>query len=170
MLKPAILYKEEIERKFAEIMYTEDAYYYMGYSHANILPEIKPGEGYYQYAVLDGNEVVGFLSYYINNYNDSAERFGMISFKKGNLTLTFDAYWLIKDVIKKYRRVEWHCVGGNPVAKVYDKLCEKYNGYKSVHHKCTKDLNGNYRDSYTYEILNHGLGDLDKIAKKWSYS
>ena len=168
MLKPAILYKDIIEKKFAELMYTKSAFYYMGYPHANVLPQIKVDECYYLYAIIDESKrgedaVVGYLTYFINLYTDSVERFGLISFDKGNYTVTFDTFALLRELVKKHRRVEWHCVGGNPAAKTYDKFCERYHGYKSVHHKCTKDADGNYLDSYTYEILDHGEEHSDTI-------
>lgn len=153
MLKPAILYKTQIEQKFAELMYTEDAFLYNGYSHSCVLPEIKPEEGYYQWAILDGETVVGYLTYFINGYSDSVERFGLISFDKGNLTVTLDTFTELKRLVKEHRRVEWGCVGGNPAESAYDKFCAKYNGYKSIRHKCIRDNLGNFRDSYTYEIL-----------------
>ena len=161
MLKPAILYKDIIEKKFAELMYTKESFYYHGYQHCNVVPVIKPEDCYYMYAIIDDTKegedaVVGYLTYYINLYTDSVDRFGLISFDKGNCTVTLDTFGLLQELVKKHRRVEWNCVGGNPVARVYDKFCKKYNGYKSVHHKCTKDNEGNYLDSYTYEILDHG--------------
>lgn len=153
MLKPAILYKEELEKKFAELLYTEDYFYYNGYAHCNDLPTIKPEDSYYQYAIIDKDKVVGYLTYYVNMWSDSAERFGMISFNKGNLTVTMDVYAIIKELIKKHRRIEWRCIEGNPVNRIYKKIVEKYNGYISTAHKCCVDNDGNYRDSYTYEIL-----------------
>ena len=101
MLKPAILYKTQIEQKFAELMYTEDAFLYNGYSHSCVLPEIKPEEGYYQWAILDGETVVGYLTYFINGYSDSVERFGLISFDKGNLTVTLDTFTELKRLVKE---------------------------------------------------------------------
>jgi hypothetical protein len=40
MLKPAILYKNELERLFAEHVYDDDMFYYIGYC-GNWIPEIK---------------------------------------------------------------------------------------------------------------------------------
>ena len=40
MLKPAILYKDQLERKFQENLYTEDYYYYAGYEGCSSVPDI----------------------------------------------------------------------------------------------------------------------------------
>ena len=41
MLKPAILFKDELERKFEEQMYTQDFFYYTGFDGSTFIPEIK---------------------------------------------------------------------------------------------------------------------------------
>lgn len=161
MLKPAILFKDEIQRKFAEIMYSEDAFYYNGYAHCNLPIKIEPDECLYQWAICDNDEVVGYMSYRINMYTDSVDRFGLISFDKGNPVVVSDALYQIQQLIKKHRRIEWHCVGGNPAARVYDSICERYNGYKATLHECTRDNDGNFRDSYIYEIFRKGVTDND---------
>lgn len=161
MLKPAILFKDEIQKKFAEIMYLDDAFYYNGYAHCNLPIKIEPDECLYQLAICDNDEVVGYVSYRINMYTDSVDRFGLISFDKGNSTVVKDVLYLIQQLVKKYRRIEWHCVGGNPAARVYDSICERYNGYKATLHKCVRDNDGNFRDSYIYEIFRKGASDND---------
>jgi hypothetical protein len=162
MLKPAILYKEELEKKFAELLYTQDYFYYNGYAHCNDLPTIKTEDCYYQYAILDGDKLVGYLTYYVNMWSDSVERFGLISFEKGNLTVSADVFSKIKEMVRRYRRVEWRCIEGNPVNKVYRKLIERYNGYISTAHKCCVDNDGNYLDNYIYEILKERIDSNDK--------
>lgn len=159
MLKPAILFKDEIQKKFAEIMYSEDAFYYNGYAHCNLPIKIEPDECLYQWAICDDDKVVGYMSYRINMYTDSVDRFGLISFDKGNPVVVSDALYRIQQLVKKYRRIEWHCVSGNPAAKVYDKLCKRYNGYKATMHECTRDNDGNFRDSYIYEIFRKGVSN-----------
>ena len=50
MLKPALLYTQEITRKFAEHLYTTDYFYYCGYPCGNSLPKIEEKDDLYQYA------------------------------------------------------------------------------------------------------------------------
>lgn len=155
MLKPAILFKEEIESKFAEIMYTRDAFFYNGYCHACEPLQVDSDECAYRYAVVDKDDnVIGFFSYSYNWYTDSIERFGLISFDKNNVTVVADVLQEMRRLVKTYRRIEWQCVGSNPVNKVYERFCKKYNGHITVHHKCVREINGEFVDSITYEIVN----------------
>ena len=47
MLKPALLYADEITRKFAEHLYTTDYYYYCGYCCGSTLPKIEEKDDLY---------------------------------------------------------------------------------------------------------------------------
>ena len=53
MLVPAILYKEQIEKEFWKLYYTEDMFYYTG-CLAQWYPNIKdiPGDGDFDYAIV----------------------------------------------------------------------------------------------------------------------
>lgn len=42
MLVPAVLYKNEILKKFQEKLYTKEMFYYMGYVHCHELPDLTP--------------------------------------------------------------------------------------------------------------------------------
>ena len=154
MLKPAILYKDIIERKAYEIMYTDDYFYYIGYAHSCVPIEVKPQEGVYQWAICDEDNIIGFISYCLNAYTNSVDRFGLISFDKGNSVLASDVIQLLEKLISEHRRIEWRCIEGNPVSKAYDHFCKRHNGYKAILHKCVIDDFGKYRDTYIYEIIN----------------
>ena len=156
MLKPALMYKEKIEKCFAEIMYSEDFFYYVGWAHCHYLPEIKPEDNRYQWAVMDQEKVIGYISYRVNPDVDSVSQFGVISFDKGNPIVGRDLYRIIKNLVKCYRRIEWHMIGGNPIEHNYDRICAKFNGNKVVLHDVCKDNNGIFRDNVIYEILSKG--------------
>lgn len=154
MLRPAILYKNEIEKHFAEVMYSDDYFYYMGYAHGHVFPEVEPRDNIYQWAIVNKtDEVIGWLAYRIDQETDSVYNFGLYSFDKGNALVGKDVFEKIEELIANYRRVEWRVIEGNPVIRSYDKLCEKHNGYKTSLHKVTKDPYGIYKDEYIYEIL-----------------
>ena len=166
MLKPAILYKDELEKKFAENLYTDDYFYYAGCGHVHYIPEIKAEDNNYQWAVVDKNEkLIGYIAYRIFPELDSAENFGIISFDKGNLTFSRDLYHLFDDLVKHYRRIEWRMVGGNHVESAYDHVIERYNGNKVVLHNALKDNYGQYRDSIIYEIVKDKIKICGKRIK-----
>ena len=157
MLKPALLYKEELLQKFTEQLYTPEYCLYIGCPCGTILPEITERENHYQYAILDKDKVVGYLAYYIDNTTDTVCSFGLYSFDKGNYKLGKDVYNKMVELVKTHRRVEWRIIGNNPTKHNYDNFCKKFNGYIHHLHETTKDIKGNYVDEYTYEIINGGI-------------
>lgn len=158
MLKPALLYKEEVEKKFAEIMYDDDYFLYTGYAHSHELPNLEPADGVYQWAIINSkNEVIGYLSYRIQPETDTAYNFGLYSFNRGNPIIGRDVFKKMEELVQNHRRVEWRVIGGNPVIKHYDRFCKKYKGNKVKLHSVTKDQSGKYRDEYWYEVLKEGI-------------
>ena len=67
MLKPAILYKDEIVKKVCENMYSIDMMFYSGWIGFDT-PEISLNSDgtNYQYAILVKGEVVGYFTYIID--------------------------------------------------------------------------------------------------------
>lgn len=153
MLKPAILYKQELEKLFAEKIYTEDFFYYVGYPQYFEIPEIKVRENDYQWAILDDDKVIGYFAYRIELYTDNVYSFGLISFDKGNIKLARDVYNKLKELINKHHRVEWRAIQGNPAIRGYTRFCKKYNGCILTHRDSVKDIDGNYRNEYVFEVV-----------------
>lgn len=169
MLKPAILYKDIIEKRFAEQLYSDDYFWYTGYGTCTELPVIKSdGDGYYQWAIVrpkpkDMTEkeyyekrdeyVIGYFAYRIHTETDTVCNFGLYSFDRGNIIIGFDVFNKMEELISEHRRMEWRMVGGNPIKKSYDKFCKRHNGHIAKLHQATKDIHGEYHDEYIYEIL-----------------
>ena len=156
MLRPAILYKEEIQSKFAEQFYSCDMMKYSGYLGSSI-PNIDNDTdgGCYQYAIVDNGKLIGYFTYSIDWYSSCTHCFGLFSFDRNNKTIGLDVYRELKKIIKDYHihRMEWRMVGGNPVEKHYDRFCERYHGKKFVLTDAIKDRHGNYHDDVIYEII-----------------
>lgn len=157
MLVPAILYKEEIEKKIAEYIYSDDMLYYTGFlGHNTEIIKTGTDEGNcYQYAIIDEDKLIGYFTYYIDWHTSCVSSFGLFSFDRGNLTIGFDINRELKKIINTYKihRMEWRMIGGNPVEKHYDKFCEKYGGKKIILTDAVKDRQGNYRNNVIYEII-----------------
>ena len=154
MLKPAIIYRDEIQRKMQEYFYTEDMMLECGDILGNWTPRIEETEdGTEQWAVLDGDNVIGFLTYHINWYSGNVSRFGMMSFERNNIVFGADIGKKVIELIKRFRRVEWRMVGGNPVERHYDKFCQRFGGTKHILKNAIRDREGNYRDDVIYEII-----------------
>ena len=153
MLKPAILYKDALEKLFAEDIYTERYFYYSGYGHCFELPNIRAQDNYYQWAIIDSDVLVGYLAYHIDPVTDTVSRFGLYSFSEGNQVVIRDTYLLLEDLVKTYHRLEWRIIEGNHAKRGYDNFCKKHHGNCVCLHDVTKDPKGNYRDEYIYEII-----------------
>ena len=103
MLKPAILYKNEILTKIQEYNYTEDMMYYSGYL-GNAIPSIEEDTNgkLYQYAIVDDGKLIGYFTYQIDWYSSSVYNFGLFSFDRNNVTIGIDVYRELKKIgIKK---------------------------------------------------------------------
>ena len=154
MLVPAILFKSEIEDGFRKMFYTNDMFFVDG-GLDQWIPDIseKMDEGWFQYAIVDREKVIGYLGYYVNYYTSNVYKFGLISFEKGNPLIGKDLFEKMEELVSRFHRVEWYMIGGNPVERSYDKFCERHNGTKHVLKDAVKDAEGNYRDSIIYEIV-----------------
>ena len=159
MLKPAILFKEEIENNFKKYYYTDDMMYETGTLN-NWLPNVQeePQDGQYQYAIVNSQDkLIGYLDYHIDWYCSCAHKFGLISFDRGNPTIGKDLYNELNKLINDYKlhRIEWQMVSGNPAERSYDRFCKKFNGTKHILKDSIKDKYGKYHNDIIYEIINN---------------
>lgn len=162
MIKPAILFKDELDKMFAAQIYSERYFYYVGYAYGFELPNIRAQDHYYQWDILDNNDkykIAGYLAYHIDPLVDSIDRFGLYSFDEGNLKVVEEVYNILTDLCKNHHRVEWHVIEGNHAKRGYDNFIKKmsesgYETYTYHFHDITKDPKGNIVGEYTYEIIN----------------
>ena len=156
MLKPALLYKEEIQREFSNYIYDEDMFLYTG-SLGFYTPNFENNDGgtLYQYAIVNNEKVIGYFTYHVDWYTSCANNFGLFSFDRGDKTVGIDVYREIRKLIRNYKihRIEWRMISGNPVEKNYDKFCKRYNGSKHILKDALRDKQGNYHDDVIYEII-----------------
>ena len=154
MLKPAILFKDELERKFKEQIYTNDFFLYAGYDGCAYIPEIKMEDFSYQYAIVDGDNVIGYFSYSLNTCSDTINNFGLYSFDRGNAIIGKDLLRKMKELVKAHHRIEWRMIGGNPIKRHYDRFCKRCGGNIVKLHEVVRTPSGDYVDEYIYEIVN----------------
>lgn len=163
MLEPAIAHKEELIALFSQVIYTEDFYLFSGYPHDTSLPNCDKNDAYwYRYAIMDGKNCIGYLSYYVDPVLDCVKNFGLYSFDRGNFIVGRDLFRKMEELANQFHRIEWCVIEGNPVIKHYDKFCKRHGGRKIELRDSTKDNAGRFRNSYTYEIVN-----ADKGADHW---
>lgn len=145
MLKPAILFKEKLEKLFAAEIYTEKYFYYCGYGYDFELPVIEAQSNNYQWAITEPidnftDKVIGYLAYRINPTTDDVYNFGLYSFDEGNQTVIRDTFEKLEELVKEHHRVEWRVIDGNHAKRGYDAFCKKHNGNSVCLHDVTKDL------------------------------
>lgn len=155
----AKLYEEQIRQKMWEIWYDERYQYYFGGSWRNDF-SLADNNGDYQkraFAVLnDSDELLGYISYSVDNELRIAQWFGAINFSDDKLTFGRAIQQVIEDCFLKFGMevVEWNVICGNPIEKNYDRMCKKLGGrIIGVRHHRTKDLAGNVHDDKMYELL-----------------
>lgn len=158
MLVPAITYKDKLDELFAKEIYTERYFYYVGYAYGFELPRIEVRDNYFQWAIVEPIDnftykVLGYLAYHVYPDVDSVDSFGWYSFEDGNQTVVRDTYNKLEELVSQHHRLEWRVISGNHAKKGYDRFCEKHGGNIICLHDITKDLQGNYRDEYIYEII-----------------
>lgn len=157
MLVPAVLYKDEIKRKMLEYKYTNDMMYYSGWLGDSIpnIDDDSEDNCTVQYAIVDGDNLIGYFTYMMDWYTSCASYFGLFSFDRGNKIIGLDVRREMKKIIKEYNvhRISWRMVSGNPVERHYDKFCDKYGGKKFVLTDAIRDRAGNYHDDIIYEII-----------------
>lgn len=155
MLKPAVLYRDQIVKGMQEYFYTDDMMYETG-TLENWTPEIPdcPSEGHIQYAIISNDKLIGYLAYRIDYYSSRVYNFGLFSFDRGNPALGKDVNDELVRLINTYHRVEWRAVGGNPACRGYDNFIKRHNGNKHILREAIKDRAGNYHDDIIYEVIN----------------
>lgn len=153
MLRPAILYKEELLKKFAEFIYEDEYFLYTGYIYGHEFPKIEPQDNVYQWAIVDKVKLIGWFAYMVQPETDTVYNFGLYSFDKGNPIIGIDVFNKMEELVRNFRRIEWRALSTNPVVKHYNKFCQKHGGNKVILHKVGKSPDGSYWDDIIYEIV-----------------
>lgn len=157
MLKSAQLYEGQLKQKFIESWYDLRNMYYNGWSGTEV-PEL-PNNNYEQHhfvSVNSKNEIIGYIAYNVCWISMSADRFGIISFDKGNLEFIKDVKKVIDDLFCKYNmnRLQWSCYVDNPAIRGYRNFIKKYGGRECGYYRQVVKLqDGKLHDSVEFEIL-----------------
>jgi hypothetical protein len=156
MLKPAIIYKDYIEQNIKEYYYSEDMLLLTASLESWKLNIVEEDEGgtRYQWAICNKEEeCIGYLGYNIDWYQSSVFNIVIFSFDRGNPTIGREVFKKFEELINRFHRIEWNAVEGNPAIKSYDRFCKKHKGKKHIFTDTIRDKEGNYRDTYLYEII-----------------
>lgn len=116
----AKLYEEQIKRKMWEIWYDEKYQYYFGGNWRSDLSLADNNSDYPKraFAVLNNrDELIGYISYSVDNELRIAQWFGAINFSDDKLTFGRALRQVIEDCFLKFGMevVEWYVICGNPI-------------------------------------------------------
>lgn len=176
MLVPAIQYKEEIEKAFQKIQYTDKYLWYTG-SIDNYDLEVKTERDKFAFAIVYQEELIGYVSFRVDWYCSMAYNFGLIKFKDevkdkekvnnwgchvrvNTSRIMFTAIIEIMRMIESFNlhRIDFRCVSGNPVWKKYEHLLLWFHrrdwiGNMIVFRDNIRDRQGYYHDTICYELI-----------------
>lgn len=156
MLKPAQLYKEELEKFFLRTWYDPKYMFYSGWTGNELLTIPDNNYDEHHFASIDsGGNVIGYISYRISWITMSANNFRIISI--GNsVEFAKDVYQAICNLFEKHNmnRVSWCAFVENPAIKGYRNFIKKHGGRECAYHRqVAKLLDGKLHDNVEFEIL-----------------
>lgn len=157
MLKPAIMYKDEIYQKSICKTYTEQGWMYNGGGSSNIEIEIvNNNPDQVQYAILDKDEVIGYLGYYVSHRDAKVNGIALMSFTDTpNVILGLDVKREMLRLLrnKRIHKISWWACGENPAIRAYRKFCKAHNGNVIRIEDDYINKDGEFCDSYMFEII-----------------
>ena len=157
MLKPAQLYKDELQKKNCETWYDTKYMFWNGGTGDSQINIHDNNYECHQFVSVDKDDnVIGYITYAVDWAAMSADRFGIISFDKGNVLFAKDVYQAICDLFEKYHmnRVQWFAFADNPAVKGYRNFIKKHGGVECAHYRqAAKLIDGKLHDSVCFEIL-----------------
>jgi len=158
MLKPAQLYKNELDQLLTEIWYEEKyKFWNNGVWYETQLIEDTTWSRHQFVSVNRAGEVIGYISYNIDRACNKVDGLSIINFSDDIVTFGHDLRTVIDDIFIKFnfRKICFSVVCGNPIEDTYDRLIHKYGGrIIGVSIDDVKLIDGKLYNTKTYEIFN----------------
>lgn len=157
MLKPAQLYKDELQKKNIETWY-DQRYMYYNYGTGSYNISLDDDNcNQHQFVSIDKrNNIIGYISYKIDWSSLNADNFGIISYDIGNIEFIKDCYQVICDLFEKYHmnRIDWFAFADNPAIRGYRNFIKKHGGRECAYLRQVQRLSdGRLHDAIEFEIL-----------------
>lgn len=130
MIKPAQLYRQELNSEYFKVFYDFKYMYYTGYPGAGGITIPDNTYDSHHFAILNSkNEIVGYIAYSINFASKVVDKFGIISFKQ-SACFGRDLLKIIDDIFVEYNmnKIEFIAFEDNPIIKHYYKFINEYGG------------------------------------------
>ena len=155
MLKPALLFKEELNEI---IISTWDnpkyKYYHIGFFDT---PNVETSEwNNIRRVSLFNEKLIGYLSAYVDRTNNIISNLCLLSVAssfKEYKEFERDLLLFMENLLQNYTVIQWNVVYDNPVRKKYEKFCKVVGGnIVGIHHKSAK-IGLQMLDEELFELL-----------------
>lgn len=157
MLRPAQLYEEKLYEEYVKTWYKSENMFYTGWTGDSV-PEIPDNnyDSHHFVSVDKSDNLIGYIAYSVDWVSMNADKFGIISFDRGNIEFARDVYKAICDLFEKYHmnRISWFAYVENPATRAYRNFIKKHGGRECGYYRQIAKLqDGRLHDSVQFEIL-----------------
>ena len=157
MLDFAIKYKDQLEKKFINILGNDRYKFWTNACFVKypVFTEKSEWNSITRVSVING-EIIGYFDASIRRPENYVEKMSILSFVEGSPVVIKDLALFVKELFVKYKyyKMNFSVLGGNPAKKIYDKFINKYGGrIAGVYKKDVMLIDGLFYDSYIYEIF-----------------
>jgi hypothetical protein len=157
MLKPAIIYADQIKKLYREVCWFNPKYKYYNYNTFwNTFSIEERSLDWHEFvSISPSGEILGYIHYYVDRNSLNCRNFGAINFTNNPL-FGKDLLQAIRDIFERFNfhKLSFCVVIGNPIEATYDRLCSKYGGrILCIEKEHTKLEDNQYYDVKQYEIL-----------------
>lgn len=157
MLQPAQLYEDELQEENIKAWYKpENIFWNGGPGDSTINIPDNSHESHCFVSVDKEDKIIGYIAYCVDWSAMSADRFGMISYRKGNIEFVRDLCRVIRDLFEVYHmnRVAWICYADNPAIRGYRNFIKRHGGRECGYKRqATRLQDGKLHDVVEFEIL-----------------
>ena len=156
MLKPAIKYREQLEKFQVETWFSDKYKYWNSSVYYDALQVDESTWCKHQFVSVVNDEVIGYIEYSIARAENNVSSLSIINFSDNKIAFGRDLRKALKDIFEFYhfQKINFSVIIGNPIEKSYDKMIAKYGGrIVGIFKNDAKLIDGQYYDRKTYEIL-----------------
>ena len=163
MLKQAILYEEQLKRKYIEASCDDYFKFYFSSSCREFSLKIHDNDYWtIQMVSVDKNDnIIGFISVDMNNDSKVAKYFGIINFtKKPNIIFAMDVIRFLRDLRDRHNasKFEFTAFVDGSAERMYQKFIKNHGGrVVGTYKNSTKLIDGKYYDSRMFEIMREDM-------------
>ncbi|EHI98021.1 hypothetical protein CDLVIII_1322 [Clostridium sp. DL-VIII] len=163
MLRQAILYSEDLRKKYVEAMCDDYFKFYSGCSYRSFDIEILKDDWnvIQRVSVNSEGKIIGFMSAEINRDSKNIDRFGIMNFTKNpNAVFAKDLIKFLRELKHSYNanKFEFAAYVGSEAEKMYTKFISKYGGNVIGRKRRSQKLaDGEYYDTTIFEIMREDM-------------